>query len=576
VNLDRRSCLAIAAACLAMLLAIPPLAAARDAYVTGTNESSSPPVPPPLAGPYVARVDLNSQATQEEVGMPEGGEGAPPDIAITPDGKTAYVVNGASEKLVPINIATTPVAAETAIPLNTPFAIAITPDGTRAYVTELFGNDIAEVNLASRTVTGSIPVGNSPNAIAITPDGSRAYVVNQADNDVSVVDLTTKTVIATIPVGESPDAIAITPNGSRAYVANSSSANVSVIDVTTNTVVATIPTSGLSQSIAITPNGSRAYEVNLFAEAIPIDTAANTAAAAIPVPGFLQDVSIAPDGSHAYVTGESPDGLTPINVASNTPGARLEIVKRPGAIAIVPNQPPHAAFTASPAPAKAGEAVGFNASATSDPDSNLPIGRYEWNFGDGTTVASGGAKPQHTYAQPGTYQVTLTATDGEGCSTQIVFTGQTAYCNGSGVARVTHPVVVAGLNVCSGTKASASTFIPKRRPGNVVPGVRVKISTAVPSKVTVTATALYWQSGKQASAQLGKITATIKHWRQVRFAIPPELRTALPLGAPLRVQVRIESEPTGGPPCEAAVATRVLKVHVVKVFPNRVQFERSR
>ena len=71
----------------------------------------------------------------------------------------------------------------------------------------------------------------------------------------------------------------------------------------------------------------------------------------------------------------------------------------------------------------------FNASASNDPDGS--IASYDWAFGDGQTMANGGPSPTHVYSAPGTYQATLTLTDNEGCSTSLLFTGQTAYCNGA-------------------------------------------------------------------------------------------------------------------------------------------------
>jgi PKD repeat protein len=46
--------------------------------------------------------------------------------------------------------------------------------------------------------------------------------------------------------------------------------------------------------------------------------------------------------------------------------------------------------------------------------SDNDIVRYDWNLGDGTIA--GGATVTHSYAQPGTYQVTLTVTDDKGAT----------------------------------------------------------------------------------------------------------------------------------------------------------------
>ena len=60
----------------------------------------------------------------------------------------------------------------------------------------------------------------------------------------------------------------------------------------------------------------------------------------------------------------------------------------------------------------AGQATGFDASASSDPDGT--ISSYAWNFGDGQTAT--GATPSNIYQTAGTYTVTLTVADSDGQS----------------------------------------------------------------------------------------------------------------------------------------------------------------
>jgi len=75
---------------------------------------------------------------------------------------------------------------------------------------------------------------------------------------------------------------------------------------------------------------------------------------------------------------------------------------------VIPNQPP----TARPGgPYQSEGAVAFNGSTSTDPDNNLPL-TYSWDFGDG--AAGTGATPTHSYAQDGTYTVTLIVTDSKG------------------------------------------------------------------------------------------------------------------------------------------------------------------
>jgi PKD repeat protein len=129
--------------------------------------------------------------------------------------------------------------------------------------------------------------------------------------------------------------------------------------------------------------------------------------------------------------------VTPIDLATGQAETAVTVEANPAGIAISPDQAPTAAFSSVQAPA--GSPSSFNGTASSAYRGT--ISSYSWNFGDGTT--GDGATPTHTYAEPGTYTVSLSVTDSSGCSNAVVFTGQTAYCNGSPAATTTQTVVVA-------------------------------------------------------------------------------------------------------------------------------------
>jgi len=558
----RTPALALALVAFGLLAAsLASVADARTAYVGGADQNT--------AAPYVVPVNLATQSPGSQIPLPGGGEGASQRLAITPDGATVWAPNLSADNVVPIAVATNTAGTPVNLPGGTgPSAIAIAPDGSAVYVTGEGTDNLTRINTATNTVAGTIPVGSAPIGIAITPDGRRAYVVNNVDGNVTPINLATDTPGTVIPVAFDPDGIAISPDGRSAYVTSLADDSVTVIDIATNTVSTTITgVDGNPDAIAITPDGSKAYAVG--AGATPISIPANTAGAQIPIGDYLTDVAILPSGSTAYPvdTGNPPQGLTPLDVATDTPGSEFGVGSQPDAIAIVPNQPPQAAFSFSPSAPTNGASVGFDGSGSSDSDGT--VARYDWDFGDGTSAADAGRSPNHTYAKPGTYQVTLTTTDNEGCSTHLVFTGQTAYCNGSSVASITHPVTVA--SVCEKVSAGSTSFVPKFRLGHTtVPGVRVRLHVSHPAHLDVQATLDYSSDGPRYSG-LGSLSVQVKHFRRVRFAIPNSLRDILPVGTPVKVKLKIHATPTPGTGCPATSSHRTLHVKVVRVLPNAVQ-----
>lgn len=82
------------------------------------------------------------------------------------------------------------------------------------------------------------------------------------------------------------------------------------------------------------------------------------------------------------------------------------------------NAAPEASFSVDASYPTVGEVVSFDASASSDEDGSITS--YEWAFGDGETTS--GKTVEHSFADPGDYEVTLTVTDDAGRSGEAVET----------------------------------------------------------------------------------------------------------------------------------------------------------
>jgi YVTN family beta-propeller protein len=100
-------------------------------------------------------------------------------IAITPDGKTAYVVNrgdiNGTGTVTPITTATNRAGNPIRIDEGPgAIAIAITRDGKTAYVTNSGAGTVMPIATATNTLGKPIKVGRRPFALVIAPDSRGA------------------------------------------------------------------------------------------------------------------------------------------------------------------------------------------------------------------------------------------------------------------------------------------------------------------------------------------------------------------------------------------------------------------
>jgi YVTN family beta-propeller protein len=84
-----------------------------------------------------------------------------------------------------------------------PNGIAITPNGKRAYVTGQGSENISVIDLTNNTVVATITVDQTFHfGIFVRPDGQRAYVTNDGvDNGMPVIDTSSNMVVAKVATG---------------------------------------------------------------------------------------------------------------------------------------------------------------------------------------------------------------------------------------------------------------------------------------------------------------------------------------------------------------------------------------
>jgi YVTN family beta-propeller protein len=399
------------------------------------------------AAPLVWTVNSNEEsvstinsATNKEVGSPiEVGNG-PDSIAITPNGRRAVVTNFLGESVTVIETATRKPVGTISLGAR-PVQVAITPDGKTAYVTAEEGERVFVVNVETAKSATPIGAGAFTSAVAVNPAGTRAYVGVAPEELQQVETGTGKVVGSPIEIGGLPVAIVFSPDGKTAYVVAKGLSGIAVVNTERGKVEREIPLTDEPASIAVSPDGRRLYATSETAGTVTVaETATNqTAGSPIVVGGTPGEIALTPDGRTAYVSGG--EKVTPIDLSSRVVGAPIPT---PGSgvenLVVAPDQSPTAAFT--PPAATATLPATFDGSASTDPDGT--VASWEWAFGEG--ALGSGVSVSHTYALPGTYNARLNVVDNEGCGSEEIFTGRTAYCSG-GAAAIGHPVVAAAAPV---------------------------------------------------------------------------------------------------------------------------------
>jgi 6-phosphogluconolactonase (cycloisomerase 2 family) len=336
--------------------------------------------------------------------------------------------------------------------------IGVTPDGRFVYVSasagSVHGYAVGADGSLTELSTSPIPTPNQATGIAVSPDGKYLYLAHaNTPGDLSAYAIGTDGSLNERPespytVGSAPWSVNITPDGKYLYVADREPDLVVegfsvAADGSLTPLASTPPATGANPfGMTIAPDGKRLFTGNYSEDTISeFSIAADGALAQVgtptSVPGPPADLSTNAAGTRLYTSDADNDGVNIFDLQA--PGTMTLVSGSPfpsavegdfQSIALTPAQPPAASFKV-----KGGKRKTFNANASADTDGGT-IARYDWDFGDGKTLANGGPTPKHRYKR-GTYTARLTVTDNDGCSATFITAGETPFCNGSAIATTT-------------------------------------------------------------------------------------------------------------------------------------------
>ncbi len=273
--------------------------------------------------------------------VPAGGGAT--GIAVSPDGKSAYVANqfnntvsqydvGSDGRLGPKTPATVPAGQH-------PVGIAVSPDGKHVYVADFIGvpqvpGTVAQFSVgAGGALTpltpATVPAGIGTDGVAVSKDGKSVYAVNQLDvlfqYDVGPSGALTPKSPPTTPNGSGGFQAVVSPDGQQLFVTvpplGVLSLDIGVDGQITGAASGTFLDS--AEGLAVSPDGKSLYVAQTGIDSVaqfdiePTGALSLKSTPAIGASGSRPiGVAVAPDGKSVYVANSFSNSVSQFDVGA--------------------------------------------------------------------------------------------------------------------------------------------------------------------------------------------------------------------------------------------------------------------
>ena len=288
---------------------------------------------------------LVDPSTMSVVARVQTGEG-PHEVAVSSDGRTAYVSNYGAEKpgnsLSVIDLAARKEVRRVDLgPLLRPHGL-VERDG-KIYFTAEVSRVVARYDPAADRVDWLVGTGqNITHMLVMHPTRRVVYTANILSNTVSVLELDAPQQpgppprMTHVAVGPKPEGIDISPDGRELWVGHNDDGGVSVIDTETNKVKETFKAGGMPIRIKFTRDGKYVLISSpSTGELAVFDAATRKELKRFAVGEAAVGVVVSADSRTAYVASMATGKVTAVDLKSMTLAGSVETGRAPDGLAWV-------------------------------------------------------------------------------------------------------------------------------------------------------------------------------------------------------------------------------------------------
>jgi YVTN family beta-propeller protein len=205
-------------------------------------------------------LDLERRAVADTFDL--GKYTKPHGILVSRDGRRLWVTCEGAQSVLELDAASGAVLKDWTTGQDVSHMIAPSRDEARLFVANIRSGSATVIERASGRVT-TVVTAPGTEGVDVTPDGREVWVTNRADSSISVIDPARGAVVAKIESGgRMPIRVKFTPDGREAWVSCAQSNAVTVFEVATRRQVATVAVGAVPVGIQMTPDGRRAFVAN--------------------------------------------------------------------------------------------------------------------------------------------------------------------------------------------------------------------------------------------------------------------------------------------------------------------------